>query len=50
MSEHYNTFTWCDTKQKKIGVVMKTLYLFGMLLVSALFINIVINIFEIITK
>ena len=50
MSEHYNTFTWYDVKQKKIGVIRKTLYLFGMLLASAIFINIAINVFEIITK
>ena len=50
MSEHYNTFTWYDTKPKKTGVIRKSLYLFGMLLASAIFINIVINVFEIITK
>lgn len=50
MSDHYNTFTWYDTKPKKTGVIRKSLYLFGMLLASAIFINILINVFEIITK
>ena len=50
MSEHYNTFTWYDVKQQKIGVIRKSLYLFGMLFVVALSINILIDVFEIITK
>jgi len=51
MSDHYNTFTWYDMRtKKKTGVIRKSLYLFGMLFVVALSINIMINVFEIITK
>ena len=51
MSDHYNTFTWYDMRTKKeTGVIRKSLYLLGMILASAIFINIVINVFEIITK
>ena len=51
MSDHYNTFTWYDMRTKKeTGVIRKSLYLFGMLFVVALSINILIDVFEIITK
>ena len=50
MSDHYNTFTWYDMRTKKETVIRKSLYLFGMLFVVALSINILIDVFEIITK
>ena len=51
MSEHYNTFTWYDSKAKrKVGPIRKGLFLFGMLLDGALIIYVIVDLFEIITK
>lgn len=48
--EHYNTFTWYETKKKKEkGVIRKSLYLFGNLLLAALMLYTFITAFNIIT-